>query len=113
MLSHLARFSIFLLVVMVGFAITFNSLFAICEGAVVNDGFETFRSSLGVMFQSMLGGPKWEMFANSQSICPGPEWALSFGFLLLAMYMLIVVILLLNLLIAVLSTVQAKVSERY
>lgn len=57
MLFHLARFSIFMLVVMCSFALAFHSLYSKCgDGDALNEVYSTFSDSLLDMFRAMLGG---------------------------------------------------------
>lgn len=59
MLFHLIRFSMFMLVVMVSFAISFHSLYSHPNCSAGDDLYETFgnlHDSLLVMFEAMLGG---------------------------------------------------------
>lgn len=110
MLFHLARFSVFLFVIMAGFALTFYSLFFECVRGDLGESFEDFPSSLLTMFDAMLGGANFSMFDEEASDCKGPSWAHDAGVLLLVLFMIVMAILLLNLLIAVLSTIHDEVS---
>ena len=110
MLFHLFKFSVFLLVLMVGFALAFHSLFSLCTDGedMLGEAFGDFWHSLLFMFDAMLGSPGFDMFQNGQ--CEGPAWVLDAGLLLMVVYLVFMIILLLNLLIAVLSTVHADMN---
>lgn len=59
MLFHLARFSVFMLVVMVSFALAFHSLYSdpnCNEGDELFESYGSLRESLLDMFRAMLGG---------------------------------------------------------
>lgn len=59
MLFHLVRFSLFMLVVMLSFALAFYALFNTCgEGSEILSIYGTFGSSLLAMFEAMLGGKR-------------------------------------------------------
>lgn len=109
MLFHLARFSVFMVVVMVGFALSFLTLFSNCEGEL-GERFEDFGASLLTLFHAMLGGASFDMFDDEIIDCKGASWDHHAGIFLLVAYLIVMSILLLNLLIAVLSTVHDKVS---
>lgn len=109
MLSHLARFSVFLFVVMASFALAFHAMFFTCDGDLepdLHDAFGTFWSSLLTMFQAMFGGFGFDLF-NEADACNRPSWAYDASVWMLVGYEVIMAILLLNLLIAVLSTVRS------
>lgn len=55
MLFHLARFSLFMLVVMVSFALAFFSLYNTCDGDLFS-AFGTMGKSMISMFTAMIGG---------------------------------------------------------
>lgn len=109
MMFHLARFSLFLLVIMIGFSISFFSLFSECDGDV-GDNFQDFGKSMLTLFHAMLGGGTFEVFEEDYSQCNGGTWMLDAGIFLLVLYLIVMAILLLNLLIAVLSTIHDEVS---
>lgn len=69
--------------------------------------FDSFEGSLLIMFDAMLGNVEFDMFDKYDSPCPNPV----VGTLLLALYMIVMTILLLNLLIAVLSTEHSDVYQ--
>lgn len=115
MLFHLGRFSIFLSVIMAGFALSFTSLYSDCTG-MLEENFGTFSASMLTLFDSMLGGAEFEAFMKASDDCydyEGAFWIKEAGVFLLSMYLLIMSILLLNLLIAVLSTVHNEVSYQH
>lgn len=95
---------------MFGYALSFLMLFSNCTGNL-GASFEDFGTSLLTLFHAMLGGPSFEMFYDEPADCDGASWNhYHAGFFLLAVYLIIMSILLLNLSIAVLSTVHDKVS---
>lgn len=113
MLSHLARFSVFLVVVMASYALAFHSLYVTCDSANAPElapAFGTFWSSWLFLFGAMLGNFEYSVFDEAEE-CNRPSWAYDVSVWMLVTYELIMAILLLNLLIAVLSTVHAKVDE--
>ncbi|CAN0037159.1 unnamed protein product, partial [Scytosiphon promiscuus] len=115
MLFHLVRFSIFMVVVMCSFALAFHSLYSSpnCgDGDDLYEVYSTFHDSLLDMFMAMLGDTSFEHFQKSLNpTCKGPSWEFDAGIFLLVTYIVIMAILMLNLLIAILSTVHDKVSE--
>lgn len=111
MFSHLARFSAFVIVNIASFAVTFNELFFTCsEGSALNEAYGTFTDACLTMFRAMLGDFDFDNF-KLVGQCNRPPQAEVAGVGLLVFYLAIMSILLLNLLIAVLSTVHAEVSE--
>ncbi|CAM9575982.1 unnamed protein product, partial [Laminaria digitata] len=114
MLFHLARFSLFMLVVMVSFALAFFSLYGSCEGDL-SSAYGSMGQSLLAMFTAMLGGeyPDFDVFDEyDPNACRGPPWKYDAGIALLVVYMVTMSILMLNLLIAVLGTVHDTVHGR-
>ncbi|CAN0206945.1 unnamed protein product, partial [Hapterophycus canaliculatus] len=115
MLFHLARFSVFMVVVMCSFALAFHSLYSYpnCgDGDELYEVYGTFHDALLDMFRAMLGDTSFDRFQASQNVtCTGPSWKFDAGIFILVTYIVIMAILMLNLLIAVLSTVHDKVSE--
>lgn len=61
MMFHLVRFSLFMLVVMLSFALAFYSIYNTCVGAELDSAYGTFGSSLLTMFKAMLGG-EWKQW---------------------------------------------------
>lgn len=112
MLSHLGKFSVFLAVLMASFALTFHVLFYTCEegDSALYESFNTFGDSYLTMFKAMLGDFDFDSFKHADK-CYRPGWAEQVGVTLLVLYLAIMAILLLNLLIAVLSTAHADVSD--
>lgn len=107
MLFHLLRFSFFLLVHLIGFAVTFEALFKDCEDEL-GYSFRDFGASILTLFGAMLGGADFTIFDDE--ICEhGMYWASEVGVFLLVMYLLVMAILMLNLLIAVLGTIHDEV----
>lgn len=113
MISHLAKFSAFFIVVMMGFALAFHALFYTCErtedGEDLMTSFGTFARSLLTTFEAMLGSFDFRLFEEAADECALPPWAYDTGVWMLAVYLVVMVILLLNLLIAVLSTAHTEV----
>ncbi|CAM9398894.1 unnamed protein product, partial [Laminaria digitata] len=109
MLFHLVRFSLFMLVVMVSFALAFYSIYNTC-GDEFDSAYGTFGSSLLTMFKAMLGGAYSYSGPEVYMKCPPGKY--DAGTTLLVLYMVTMAILLLNLLIAVLSTVHNTVHDR-
>ena len=114
-MSHLARFTVFLLVVMASFALAFHALFFTCDGVelssedALEDEFGTFWRSMLTMFESMLGGFDFDVLLSAHE-CNRPSWAYEASVWLLVGYEIIVAILLLNLLIAVMATVSLVIA---
>lgn len=116
MLSHLLRFSVFLVVIMTSFAVTFFAIFSTCRDSddvvELNDigkQFKSVSSSLLFTFDAMLGSPGFDLFKDES--CAGSDWNTDVGVLLLVVYLVIMAVLLLNLLIAVLSTVHSDMNR--
>lgn len=113
MLSHLFQFSVVLVVIMLGFALFFYSLFAECEiGTCENEEllvFDTYLNSLLLMFDAMLGNVDFMVLESRSIDCQVPNWTLDLGLGVLAFYMMLMAVLMLNLLIAVLTTVYSEV----
>ncbi|CAM9739606.1 unnamed protein product, partial [Discosporangium mesarthrocarpum] len=102
-LGSLAYFSGILAVVMIGFALTFYSVFRYHQhGNSYNHTFDKFPSSLLAMFEALLGDFDFEEpFRDSEHGYVGKT--------LLGVYVTVMSIMFLNLLIAVLSTQHSKV----
>lgn len=106
MLSHLARFSVFIVVLITSFALTFNVLLGGCESG--NEAYTTLADAHLTMFKAMLGDFDFEDIMGSND-CSYPYLTDIAAKILLVLYLVIVTILLMNLLIAILSTVHAEV----
>lgn len=110
MLSHLARFSVFVVVVTASFAVTFLVLVASCDDDhVLTTAYGNFADAYLSMFRAMLGDFDFDTLEFA-SECGLPSLTESALVGLLVLYLVIMSILLLNLLIAILSTVHAEVS---
>ncbi|CBN74318.1 Ankyrin Repeat Transient Receptor Potential Channel [Ectocarpus siliculosus] len=124
MMSHTLRFSAFIAMVMLSFALAFHAVFHTCgeysepqctldddDAFPLRDAFGTFGDSFVTVFTYALGGPDFEAFqlAGSDCRCDLPEGARNAGIFLLVVYMITMTVVLLNLLIAVLSTTHGKV----
>lgn len=112
MLSHLARFSVFLVVVMASFAVAFHALFFACEkqqAADLVEYFGSFWTSLLFLFRAMFGDIDFSIFKDADLCSNNPRWAYDVSVWLLVVYLVIMSILLMNLLIAILTTVHADV----
>lgn len=128
MLTQLVQFSLILLLVMIGFAASFNALYgrntilveqnvADCdvEDHPIVEAFGTLEAALLTMFQYMLGEFSFEVFyahyENEDGEDCGGVSKEEFGITLLVIYLVITAVMLLNLLIAVLSTAHAEVHQ--
>lgn len=98
---------------MAGFATSFYSLFSECKSEDMDGNdvllFGSFQTSVMVLFEALLGNVDFTTFDSRNIQCGGPDWIPNYGVLLLSAYMIVMAIMLLNLLIAVLSTVHADV----
>lgn len=111
MLSHLGKFAVFTAVLMASFALTFHVIFHTCEdGAELDEAYGTFSRAYLTMFRAMLGEFHFDTLETTGA-CQHPSWGESVGAPLLVIYLAIMSILLLNLLIAVLSTAHAEVRD--
>lgn len=110
MLSHLAKFSVFVAVLIASFALACHAIFHKCEeGHTLDEEYGTFSEAYLTMFRALLGDFNFESFKSART-CDIPRWAEPLGVFLLVLYLAISSVLLLNLLIAVLSTAHAEVS---
>ena len=128
MVTQLAQFSVVLLLVMLGFAASFNALYgddtilveqklADCDvkDHPIVEAFGSLRAALLTMFEYMLGEFTFETFyaryenADGED-CGGVEYE-EFGVTLLVIYLVIMAVMLLNLLIAVLSTAHSEIQK--
>eukprot|EP00903_Cladosiphon_okamuranus_P014652 g13586.t1 len=120
MMSHTLRFSAFIAMVMLSFALAFHAVFHTCgtsncsvepDESPLRDAFGTFGRSFVTVFSSALGGPDFDIFEGQDSDCNCdlPEGARSAGIFLMVAYMITMSVVLLNLLIAVLSTAHDEV----
>ncbi|CAN0030798.1 unnamed protein product, partial [Phaeothamnion confervicola] len=100
MMKELSRFILVLAIVMMGFTVAFHALFS-GDGAI--SGYQTYSETLLTLFGSMLGGFDFDAFANVQYG--------QVGILLMCLYLTVMMVMLLNLLIAVLSTAYAAVTD--
>lgn len=112
-MSHLVRFSIFVIVIMSGFAIAFHVFFFKCydDDYNIHEAFGSLDRSLLTLFRAMLGDFDFDVLMAAEDSCGRPPAAKVAGILLLVFYLVIMAILLLNLLIAVLSTAHAEVEK--
>lgn len=99
MIGELVKFGVVILVVMLGFAMSFHALF---------HDVDTFGQTLLMLFQGMLGevGFFEDFMTDEYGEYEGVATAL------FVVYLLVIAIMLLNLLIAVLSTSHSKVQEK-
>lgn len=112
MMTHLVKFSVVVAVLMASFAMTFHVLFHTCpEASDLYGTYDTFGDAYITMFKAMLGTFDFDSFKNAED-CGLPREAETVGITLLVLYLAMMSILLLNLLIAVLSTAHAEVSSR-
>lgn len=111
MLSHLGKFVVFTAVLMASFALTFHVIFHSCEdGTPLDEAYGTFSKAYLTMFRAMLGEFHFDILETTDA-CQHPSWGENVGAPLLVSYLAIMSILLLNLLIAVLSTAHAEVRD--
>ncbi|CAM9237184.1 unnamed protein product [Ectocarpus sp. 12 AP-2014] len=126
MMSDTLRFSAFISLVMLSFALAFHAVFHTCgeyEDPTCNtnddpefplrDAFGTFGRSFVTMFSAALGGPDFELYeaVGSECRCKLPDGAREAGIFLMVVYMVMMSVVLLNLLIAVLSTAHSQVYD--
>ena len=115
-MSQTVRFSAFIVVVLTSFALAFHAVFATCdEGSDLHDNFGTFAAALISVFGAGLGefGNMLEGFADAEEDCaenPAPRLLKSVGVALILAYLVVMTVVLLNLLVAVLSSEHQKAS---
>ena len=116
-MSHTVRFSAFIVVVLTSYALAFHAIFATCdEGSGLDEKFGTFAAALLSVFSAGLGefGDILDDFAGAEEYCaenPAPRLLEPAGVVLLLGYLVVMAVVLLNLLIAVLSSAHQKVSR--
>lgn len=106
MLSHVARFSVFIVGVITSIALTFKVLLGGCTGG--NRAYATMADTHLTPLRAMLGSFYYEDVTGSND-CMYPHMTDKAATVLLLFYLVIATILLMNLLIAVLSTPHAEV----
>lgn len=119
MVAHLARFSAFVILVMASFALAFHALFAHCANEEIGVGevnhleisFGTLGASLVSVFEAALGQFEFDEFSHENNSCGLPPRARYAGMFVMILYLIIMAILLMNLLIAVLSTAHTEVYQ--
>lgn len=128
MVNQLAQFSLVLLLVMLGFAASFSALYGNDTALVEQKGascdvsehpivaaFGTLGDALLTMFGSMLGefdfGVFFERYEDENGDDCGGVLYVEAGISLMAVYLVVMTVMLLNLLIAVLSTAHAEVQK--
>ncbi|CAN0140980.1 unnamed protein product, partial [Scytosiphon promiscuus] len=115
MMSQTLRFSAFIAMVMLSFALAFFALFHTCDSdsseCGLNDAFGSFGSSFVTVFSSAFDGPDFDVFdqAASDCGCDRPEAARLAGISMMVAYMVVMALVLLNLFVAVLSTAHDEV----
>lgn len=93
-MRHTLRFSAFIAMVMLSFALAFHAMFHTCgtsncpeeaEESPLGDAFGTFGRSFVTVFSSALGGPDFDVFngEHSECNCDLPEGAQSAGIFLM------------------------------
>lgn len=98
-MSHMLRFSAFIAMVMLSFALAFHAVFHTCgtdnssnrscpeetEESPLGDAFGTFGHSFVTVFSSALGGPNFDIFevADSECSCDLPPGAKGAGIFLM------------------------------
>lgn len=129
-MTQLSQFSLVLLLVMLGFATSFTALYGTNTVLVadeledstcdVNDhpavqAFGSLGDALLTMFSSMLGEFNFEVFDQNYENDNGEDCGgityLKAGVVLMVLYLIIMAVMLLNLLIAVLSTAHSEVQQ--
>lgn len=104
MVGDLSKFAAFLLVPMVSFALAFYALFFTCdEDAALTISFGTLGDSLVTVFDAALGQFDFDEFNSASEACNRPTWTLHIGIFMLIVYLIIMVVVMMNLLIAVRS----------
>eukprot|EP00752_Nemacystus_decipiens_P009021 g8052.t1 len=114
MMSQTLRFSVFLVIFMASFALSFHALFHNCnDDSELGESFGNFHQALVVVFGAPLGDFSFqELFDGASGQCPdhaSPEWVGDVGTLLLVAYLVVMAVILFNLLIAILSTAHYEV----
>lgn len=113
MLSQTLRFSVFVIMFMVSFALALHALFFKCnDDTYLGESFGSFVQALVFVFGAPLGDFEFENFFDTEVQCPkhpAPGRARDAGTLLLVCYLIVMAIILFNLLIATLSTTHKKV----
>ncbi|CAM9548053.1 unnamed protein product, partial [Ectocarpus fasciculatus] len=114
MLSQTLRFGVFIVVVMAGFALAFNAVFGSCNaGSFLDESYGSFGTAFLTVFKAPLGEFAFEDFDDVGGQCPGnpsPGRASDAGTFLLVAYLVVLAVVMLNLLIAVLSTAHGEVN---
>ncbi|CAM9784847.1 unnamed protein product, partial [Scytosiphon promiscuus] len=116
MLSQTLRFSVFLVIFMASFALSFQSLFHGCDNdSMLGESFGHFHQALVVVFGAPLGDFSFhELFDEAADQCPdhpASNWVGDAGTLLLVAYLVVMAVILFNLLIAILSTAHFEVHK--
>lgn len=116
----MARFSVFVAIIMCSFALAFFALFSSCSAGLdqeknLAESFQDFGAALITVFEAALGQFNIrELFGGegleeSELICGRPAGILGAGIFIMVLYLVIVSILMMNLLIAILTTAHADV----
>eukprot|EP00903_Cladosiphon_okamuranus_P019883 g18275.t1 len=116
MMSQTLRFSVFLVIFMASFALSFHALFHNCDNdSQLGESFGNFHQALVVVFGAPLGDFSFqELFDEAADQCPdhaSPEWIGDIGTILLVGYLVVMAVILFNLLIAILSTAHFEVHK--
>lgn len=117
LLVHTAHFAVFIIVIMTSFGLAFNSIFFSCEeGSELDMLFGEFHRALLTVFGAALGefGTILDYFSYIEDQCEHlvPELAYHVSVCLLVAYLVVMAVVLLNLLIAVLSTAHQEVCQK-
>lgn len=114
MLSLFMRFSLFVIVIMFSFAVAFYVFFFTCyeHDELVQGGYGTVERSMLTLFFAMLGDFDIDVLLMARDTCERPTWTNGASVGLMILYLVIMSILLLNLLIAILSTAHAEVHQQ-
>ncbi|CAM9885508.1 unnamed protein product [Ectocarpus fasciculatus] len=115
MLSQTLRFGVFIVVIMAGFALAFNAVFGSCDaGSLLDESYGSFGTAFLTVFKAPLGEFEFEAFDDVGGVCPdipSPGRASDAGTFLLVAYLVVLAVVMLNLLIAVLSTAHGEVYD--
>lgn len=117
MISFLARFSAFIVLVMCSFALAFFTLFSECSPDESSEedlaeAFRTFESSLITVFEAALGQFEIRDFDEEREdphdqFCGKPPAVRDAGIFIMVLYLIVMAILMMNLLIAILTTAHS------
>ncbi|CAM9621106.1 unnamed protein product [Ectocarpus sp. 13 AM-2016] len=114
MMSQTLRFGVFIVVVMAGFALAFTTVFGSCNAdSLLGESFGSFGTAFLSVFEAPLGELSFEDFHDVGTQCPdnpAPGRASDAGTFLLVAYLVVLAVVMLNLLVAVLTTAHGEVN---